>query len=42
MNENETETQWESRFDGEDREIANMDEYDYWTLLKRTDSLALG
>ena len=33
MNENETETQWESRFDGEDRDIANMDEYDYWTLL---------
>ena len=32
MRENET-TQWEARFDETEREIANMDEIDFLTLL---------
>ena len=33
MNGNDTTTQWEDRFDDADRQIANMDEYDFLTLL---------
>ena len=33
MSEKETGTAWEDRFDGEKREIANMDEFDFMTLL---------
>ena len=33
MNENETITKWEDRFDTDQHEIANMDEYDFMTLL---------
>ena len=33
MNENETTTTWEDRFTGDKREIANMDEFDFMTLL---------
>ena len=33
MNEKETVTQWESRFDEAGGEIANMDEFDFYTLL---------
>ena len=33
MNENETITQWEARFTESDGLIANMDEWDYLTLL---------
>lgn len=34
MNEKDTATQWESRFEEAERdEIANMDELDYYTLL---------
>ena len=33
MNENETITQWEARFTECDGQIANMDEWDYLTLL---------
>ena len=32
MKENETVTPWEDRFE-EEREIANMDEFDFMTLL---------
>ncbi len=30
---NDTATQWEDRFAEDEREIANMDEFDYMTLL---------
>lgn len=30
---NETTTQWEDRFTEDEREIANMDEFDFMTLL---------
>ena len=33
MNERDTATQWENRFDEAEREIANMDEIDFVTLL---------
>lgn len=33
MNEKDTVTQWESRFEEAEHEIANMDEFDYYTLL---------
>ncbi|MDO4867996.1 MAG: hypothetical protein Q4C10_15830 [Clostridia bacterium] len=33
MNENETTTTWEDRFTSDEREIANMDEFDFMTLL---------
>ena len=33
MKENDTATQWEARFEDEDRQIANMDEYDFLNLL---------
>ena len=33
MNENETLTNWEDRFGDDAHEIANMDEFDFMTLL---------
>ena len=33
MNERDTATQWEDRFEEAEREIANMDEIDFVTLL---------
>ena len=33
MNERDTVTQWEARFDKAGGEIANMDEFDFYTLL---------
>ena len=33
MNEKETTTQWEDRFEDTNREIANMDSFDFMTLL---------
>ena len=33
MNDNESVTPWEDRFDDDDRQIANMDEYDFLTML---------
>lgn len=33
MSETEIITKWEDRFDTDEREIANMDEYDFMTLL---------
>jgi len=33
MNGNDTVTQWEDRFDEENREIANMDDFDFLTML---------
>ena len=33
MNERDTATQWEDRFEEAEREIANMDEIDFFTLL---------
>ena len=33
MNEREPITQWEARFDEAGGEIANMDEFDFYTLL---------
>ncbi len=33
MNEKDTAAQWETRFEEADREIANMDEIDFYTLL---------
>lgn len=33
MNGNDSATQWADRFEDPDREIANMDEFDFLTLL---------
>ena len=33
MNERDTAIQWEDRFEEAEREIANMDEIDFFTLL---------
>jgi len=33
MSENEIITKWEDRFDTDQHEVANMDEYDFMTLL---------
>ena len=33
MNTNDSAAQWEERFEDEDRQIANMDEYDFMNLL---------
>lgn len=33
MQENETLTEWADRFDDDERQIANMDEFDFMTLL---------
>lgn len=33
MRENDTVTEWEARFEESEREIANMDEIDFMTLL---------
>ena len=36
MNGNDTVTQWEDRFDEENREIANMDDFDFLTMLRES------